>query len=314
MLKDGLPITSLHQRFVAPSARASFPERNQADDQAARFHAPAKSNEAGDEEPIPDPKVVAWACQYPYPSATTVPDKQMAFGNVIRFVLPFVASVGMCSAPASAQVAEDSGRQALTELRTLVSEGTAVIGDLQPTINSGKVPADQVAPEALVERFRARYQKASGNGLDTQAPGLVGELRRAYLESFRNVVVRYQGPLKKGGQDAFVPAYFRALVLKDFNAAMKGKVRAYASNREGDLINSDSSVQRVMKASPLVGEVDRLMASGSLDSVVKRSGDHLLGYWPMKLGASCVACHAQQGLKQTEGTFGGALVAEIAVK
>jgi mono/diheme cytochrome c family protein len=34
----------------------------------------------------------------------------------------------------------------------------------------------------------------------------------------------------------------------------------------------------------------------------------------MKLGAGCVACHAQNGLKQAEGGFGGAFIAEIPVK
>ena len=235
--------------------------------------------------------------------------------RTLSFVIASLATAAAIgSAPAHAQVPEDTGKQVMLELRALVSEGTGVIGDLQPVINSGKVPAGQVAPDALVENLKSRYQKATSNGLDTKAPGLVGEVRRAYVESFRNVVTKYQGPLTKGGQDAFVPAYFRALVLKDFNTAIKGKVRAYASHREGELINSDSGVQRVMKGSPLAAEVDQLMETGSLEPVVKRSGDTLLGYWPMKLGNACVACHAKQGLTQKEGGFGGALVAVMGVK
>jgi hypothetical protein len=232
----------------------------------------------------------------------------------VSIIAALATAATMGSLPVRAQVAEDTGNQVMLELRALVSEGTGVVGDLQPLINSGKVPADQVAPDALVEKFKSRYQKATSKGLDTQVPGPMGDVRRAYLESFRKVVIKYQGPLTKGGQDAFVPAYFRALVLKEFNAAMKGKVRAYASNREGELINSDSGVHRVMKGMSLAGEVDKLMATGSLDPVVKRSGDTLLGYWPMKLGNACVACHAQQGLAQKEGGFGGALVAIMPVK
>ena len=57
-----------------------------------------------------------------------------------------------------------------------------------------------------------------------------------------------------------------------------------------------------------------MMKTGALDPVVKRSGNTVMGYYPMKLGAACVACHAQNGLKQTESNFGGALVAEIPVK
>jgi mono/diheme cytochrome c family protein len=48
--------------------------------------------------------------------------------------------------------------------------------------------------------------------------------------------------------------------------------------------------------------------------VVKRSGNMVMGYYPMKLGAACVTCHAQNGLKQKEGAFGGALVAQVPVK
>jgi hypothetical protein len=56
------------------------------------------------------------------------------------------------------------------------------------------------------------------------------------------------------------------------------------------------------------------MATGNLDSEVKRVGDTMMGYYPMKLAQGCVSCHAQNGLKQTVGAFGGALVAEIPVK
>lgn len=235
--------------------------------------------------------------------------------RALSFVIATLAAAATVgSAPVHAQVAEATGNQVMAELRALVSEGTAVVGDLQPLINSGKVPADQVAPDALVEKFKSRYQKATTKDLDIKATGPVGDVRRAYLESFRTVVTKNQGPLTKGGQDAFVPAYFRALVLKEFNTAMKGKVRAYASNREDELINSDSGVHRVLKGMAVAGEVDKMMATGSLDPVVKRSGDTLLGYWPMKLGTACVACHAKQGLTQKEGGFGGALVAMMAVK
>jgi hypothetical protein len=171
-----------------------------------------------------------------------------------------------------------------------------------------------VSPDALVNQFKARYQKAAGAALDTKTAGVVGDARRAYLQSFTSVVTRFQGNLTKGGQDAFVPAFFRAQVLNDFNQQMQGKIQAYATNRDGELINGDWAVHKVMKGSPLAPEVQSLMATGGLDPVVKRSGNRVMGYYPMKLGAGCVSCHAQNGLKQTEGAFGGALVAEIPVK
>jgi hypothetical protein len=218
------------------------------------------------------------------------------------------------SAAAHAQLTEDTAKQAAQELRVLVTEGTGVIGDLQPAINSGKAVKDQVSPDALASQFKARYQKAVGVPFDTKATGVVGDARRAYLQSFTSVVTRFQGNLTKGGQDAFVPAFFRAQVLHEFNKSMQGKIQGYATNRDHELINGDWAVKKVMKGSPLAPEVQSLMATGALDPVVKRTGNTVMGYYPMKLGAGCVSCHAQNGLKQTEGAFGGALVAEIPVK
>jgi len=224
------------------------------------------------------------------------------------------AAVAAVAVSAHAQMTEDAGKQAAQEVRMLVNEGTAVIGDLQPAINGSKTTKEQVSPDALVNAFKARYQKASGNAFDPKATGVVGDARRAYLQSFTSVVTRYQGNLTKGGQDAFVPAFFRAQTLKDFNQLMGGKVAVYATNRDAELINGDWAVHKVMKASPLAGEVKKMMDTGSLEPVVKRSGDRVMGYYPMKLAPACVACHAQNGLKQTEGAFGGALVAEVPVK
>jgi len=218
------------------------------------------------------------------------------------------------SLAAQAQTDEDTGRKAAQELRVLVTEGTGVIGDLQPAINSGKTTKDQVAPDALVEQFKTRYQKATGAAIDLKASGIIGDTRRAYVQAFTSVVTRFQANLTKGGQDAFVPAFFRAQTLGDFNKSMQGKLQAYATNRDGELINGDWAVAKVMKGSPLAGEVTKLMATGGLDPVVTRTGNTVMGYYPMKLAAACVTCHAQNGLKQKEGAFGGALVAQVPVK
>lgn len=233
---------------------------------------------------------------------------------ILKFAQLALSVVLLTSLSGYAQTDEDTGRKAVEELRVLVSEGTSVIGDLQPAINGSKTTKEQVAPEALTEQFRTRYQKATGNALDLKAAGIVGDVRRAYAQAFTSVVTRFQANLTKGGQDAFVPAFFRAQTLGDFNKGMQGKLQAYATNRDGELINGDWAVAKVMKGSPLAGDVTKLMATGGLDPVVKRSGNMVMGYYPMKLGAACVACHAQNGLKQKEGAFGGALVAQIPVK
>jgi hypothetical protein len=228
--------------------------------------------------------------------------------------IAMTAALAAAAVSAHAQMTEDTARQAAQELRMLVTEGTGVIGDLQPAINGSKTTKEQVNPDALVTAFKARYQKASGNAFDPKATGIVGDARRAYVQSFTSVVTRYQGNLTKGGQDAFVPAFFRAQTLKDFNQLMQGKIQGYATNRDAELINGDWAVTKVMKGSPLAPEVKSLMETGGLEPVVKRTGNTVMGYYPMKLAPACVACHAQNGLKQTEGAFGGALVAEVPVK
>lgn len=244
---------------------------------------------------------------------TLSPSNEASFLRMMRVGLAFFL-LTCVSITAQAQIDEDTGRKAAEELRVLVTEGTGVIGDLQPAINSGKTVKEQVTPDALTDQFKARYQKATGAAIDLKATGLIGDTRRAYLQAFTGVVTRFQANLIKGGQDAFVPAFFRAQTLGDFNKSMQGKLQAYATNRDGELINGDWAVAKVMKGSPLAGEVTKLMATGNLDPVVKRSGNTVMGYYPMKLAAGCVACHAQNGLKQKEGTFGGALVAQIPVK
>ncbi|HEX5093682.1 MAG TPA: hypothetical protein VFV84_13430 [Burkholderiales bacterium] len=215
---------------------------------------------------------------------------------------------------AQAQMNEALAKQVAQEVRILINEGTGVIGALQPQINAGKATAAEVKPEVLVEQFKARYQKAAGVPFDTSAPGVLGDARRAYLQAFSSVVTRYQSNLIKGGQDAFVPAFFRAQTMKAFNTAMQGSVKAYATNRDNELINGDWAVSRVMKGSPLAAEVTKRMGTGGLDADVTRVGNTVMGYYPMKLAQGCVACHAQNGLKQTVGAFGGVLVAEIPVK
>lgn len=218
------------------------------------------------------------------------------------------------AAPASAQLGEAVARDAANEVKLLINEGTGVIGALQPKINAGKATKAEVNPDVLVEQFKARYQKAAGKALDTKAPDVLGDARRAYLQAFTSVVTRYQGNLLKGGQDAFVPAFFRAQTMSAFNSAMQGRVKAYATNRDGELINGDWAVSRIMKGSPLAAEVTKRMATGGLDADVSRVGNTVMGYYPMKLAEGCVSCHAQNGLKQTVGKFGGVLVAEIPVK
>jgi hypothetical protein len=225
-----------------------------------------------------------------------------------------VLTVGLVGLESQAQLAEVDATQLLQEWRQLVTEGTGVINDMQPQINSGKVSEAQARPDALLAQFQARYAKNAGRPLDTQGSGPLIDLRKAYIKVFTDILHGKQAVIVKGGQDSLVPAHFRALVLADLNKVMKGKLQGYATNRDSELINGDWSVSRVMKGSALAPEVQKLVDKGAMESVTKRHGNALLGYWPMTLQPACVACHAQNGLRQEVGKFGGALVAEISVK
>jgi len=69
------------------------------------------------------------------------------------------AALGAATIPIHAQMTEEAAKQAAQEVRLLITEGTNVIGDLQPAINGGKTTKEQVAPEALVDQFKARMDE-----------------------------------------------------------------------------------------------------------------------------------------------------------
>src|SRR6188768_1203331 len=68
---------------------------------------------------------------------TLSPSNEASFLRMMRVGLAFFL-LTCVSITARAQIDEDTGRKAAEELRVLVTEGTGVIGDLQPAINSGK--------------------------------------------------------------------------------------------------------------------------------------------------------------------------------
>jgi hypothetical protein len=228
-----------------------------------------------------------------------------------QVALVSVLALGVQSA--IAQVDEAKGKAVATDLNLMVAEATAVIGSLQADINGGTA-GDKTGVDPLVNAYLARYQKATGRAFDEKVDGLDSESRKAFLGALRETLVKFQPVMAKGGQDAFVPAFFRAELLKRYNVPMKGRVQAYATNRDKELINADWAVSKVMKGSPLSTEVSQLMQKGDLSSVTKRTADRVMLYTPMKLASACVACHARNGLIQKEGEFGGALIAEVWVK
>lgn len=233
--------------------------------------------------------------------------------NRIHIFFALIIAMLACGKPLYAQTDDPKAIAVAQELARMVSEAAGVIGSLQDDINAGKA-ADKASSDFLYNAFQARYAKAAGKPFEDKGAGLEGEARKVFAASLRDTFVKFSPTIAKGGNDAFVPAFFRAEVLKRFNSQMKGKVQAYATARDSELINADWAVDKVMKGSPLLGEVSNLMKTGDLAAVSKRVGDRQMLYTPMKLGAACVACHARNGVQQKEGGFGGALITEVWIK
>jgi hypothetical protein len=231
----------------------------------------------------------------------------------VRLVVTAALTALVCAGPLQAQTADAKSADVAHDIARMVSEATGVIGGLQADINAGKA-ADKVAVDALFAAFQTRYAKAASKPFEEKGDGLEGEARKAFASSLRDTLTKFGPTMAKGGTDAFVPAFFRAELLKRFNVQMKGKAQVYATTRDTELINADWSVDKVMKGSPFMSEVNGLMKTGGLTPVSRRSGDRLMVYSPMKLGTACVSCHARNGINQKEGEFGGALIAEVWVK
>ena len=239
---------------------------------------------------------------------------RQTFARTVSYATLLTCLAGLGSGQlAYAQVDDSKATAVAQEVSRLVSEATGVIGGLQTDINAGKA-ADKSSVDLLYGAFQARYAKAAGKPFEEKGDGLEGEARKVFASSLRDTFTKFGPTMAKGGTDAFVPAFFRAELLKRFNAQMKGKVQAYATTRDSELINADWSVDKVMKGSPFVAEVNGLMKTGGMVGVSKRQGDRLMVYTPMKLGTACVSCHARNGINQKEGEFGGALVAEVWIK
>lgn len=197
------------------------------------------------------------------------------------------------------------------EVKVMISVGTGIIGGLQPIINAGHPEPDRVETNHLLRVFLDKYEHVTETPFDPGAEGLLGESRREFIESFKSVLEEHQGVLAVGGEDSFVPAYFRSEVFEQFNERLGGRVKGYATNREDDLLNPDWGIDALMDYSLFAYYIQELLERQENEPLLKSVAGRVVGYYPMKLKQSCVACHARQGLDQNVGAFGGALVTEV---
>lgn len=228
--------------------------------------------------------------------------------SVLRTALSAVAVAATVFAVSQVRADIGSAEPLAQEVHASVSAATSVIGGLQPAINGGSVDAAAVQPDAIVTAFLAAYEKRTGQPFDTATGDAIGGYRQILLESIREVITEFQGDIVQGGPDAFVPAFFRNQILVRINEQMGGAVTAAVTNRDEDLINTDSAVDFVFERGTIISHVTPMLNGGTQEASSEMIGDDLVNYWPMKLGESCVSCHARNGLEQQVGAFGGAMV------
>lgn len=209
---------------------------------------------------------------------------------------------------------EDEAYAVAEELKLLVTAGTSVIGDLQPEINSGQLEASHTDSTHFLQDFLKKYAHATGSEMDTTVGGLLGKTRQEFLESYMSVIHNNNSVISTGGQDSFVPAYFRSEVLAEFNKRLNGRVKGYATNREDDLLNPDWSIEVLMDYSMFAYYIQDLLDKQEKETKVETVAGRVMGYYPMKLKQGCVSCHARQGLDQKVGEYGGALITEVSLE
>lgn len=194
------------------------------------------------------------------------------------------------------------------EINLTAAAATAAIGALQDKINTSRMtPADLELP-TLRAAFHAAYQRQTGRAFDGAAEAPVQEIRRLMDAAMAEVITAFRADILKGGQDAFVPAFFRAQLFERFNGAVDGRYRAVATTRRSELINTDSAADRLIRDAEIVAFVNELLDQGSMRAETRSFGQATVGYWPMAIGEACAACHQRNGLRQQVGAFGGATV------
>lgn len=193
-----------------------------------------------------------------------------------------------------------------SEISMATAAATAVVSDLQHGINGATLAPNDLSAAVIKAGLRAHFQKLGGGPFDAAPDPERAEIRAVVESSLGRVIDKYRSDMLRGGQDAFVPAFFRAQLLELVNQQAQGKFRALATNRTSDLINRDSGAERLVSDKAVLGYVQELLEKGLLEPQFRQFEGKLVSYWPMKLSEPCVACHQRSGLEQTVGQFGGA--------
>lgn len=197
------------------------------------------------------------------------------------------------------------------ELNLATSAATAVVASLQGQINAAKLQPSDIAAPTLQKALVTQFEKIGGGPFDAAPDPARAEIRKAVAGSFGQVIEKFSPDMLKGGQDAFVPAFFRAQLLLDVNEKLKGKYRAFVTMRSSELINRDSAVERFVTEKEMLTYLQGLLENGEGTAQSKTFDGRLVSYFPMKIAEPCAACHQRIGLDQKVGAYGGATIVMV---
>jgi hypothetical protein len=223
----------------------------------------------------------------------------------------FVAAIVVALSWSSIALGAPSQSDISKEINTATSAATAVVAGLQAKINGGSLKSADAETTIVRAAFRDNFKKISGSSFDESGDVQLSEIRKLFDEAFVYVIDKFRQDMLKGGQDAFVPAFFRAQLLDYFNNKSQGRYLAIVTMRNSELINRDSAPEKVISDKAVIEFVKDLLEKGEVEPQSKAIGTRFVGYWPMKIAEPCAACHQRSGLEQKVGAFGGATVVVV---
>jgi hypothetical protein len=208
--------------------------------------------------------------------------------------------------------ASDSRKALANDYANSINAVFGYILTLQGDINSGKLAADAISNERLTSELYKRFETAAGYSYSAISSTFAGH-RQTFIDNYLKVINDYRSAILKGGQDAFVPAFFRSELLREMNDTLAPRgIFAVATMRDSELINADRSIELLMRDMPTQAQARNYLNKGEMKVVSDEIQGHYLHYRPMTLADGCVSCHARNGLVQKVGEYGGALIINIA--
>lgn len=196
----------------------------------------------------------------------------------------------------------------LREINLTASAATAVIAGLQEKISAGAARPEDIELNRLKGAYRAAYARMANKDMAGVEDAELRRVHDAMDRALEQVMEQFRADILKGGQDAFVPAFFRAQLFTRFNDLMGDRYRAVVTNRRQELINRDSAPERVIENAEILKQINEWLERGHMQAETRSIGGNSFGFWPMTITEPCMVCHQRNGLQQRIGQFGGATV------